>query len=74
MLKVMRRIVQEVNASESLADALQLMVEHVRRAFETQACSIFLFDRDAKQLVLMATDGLNPEKFIDQERATLDLS
>ncbi len=61
MLKVMRRVVQEVNGAETLEEALSIMVQRVREAVETQACTVFLMDQEHQELVMMATDGLNPE-------------
>ena len=61
MLKTLRRIVQEVNAAREFSEALQILVQRVRDAIGTQACSVFLIDNKAQQYVLVATDGLNPE-------------
>jgi phosphotransferase system enzyme I (PtsP) len=58
MLKILRRIVQEVSSVNSAEEALQVIVERVRSAVETQACSVFLLDRDNQHFVLMATQGL----------------
>lgn len=59
MLKVIRRIVQEVNAAHNFSEALQIMVERIREAIATQACTVFLVDQRCGEYVLMATDGLN---------------
>lgn len=61
MLKLLRRIVQEISTAPTFAQALQIMVEQIRDAVDTQACSIFLIDRSQQKYVLMATDGLNPD-------------
>ncbi len=61
MLKLLRRIVQEVNAALDLPSALVIMVERVREAIHTQAATIYLIDNHRSQFVLMATDGLNPD-------------
>lgn len=60
MLIVLRRIVQEINAAENFSEALHILVERVREAIATQACTIFLVDKHTKEYVLLATDGLNP--------------
>ena len=67
MLKLLRRIIQEVNAAEDLPTALRLMVERVREAIHTQAASIYLIDNHRSQFVLVATVGLN-EKAIGKIR------
>lgn len=61
MLKTLRRIVQEVNAAQNFTEALQIMVERVRNAMETQACSVFLIEPKKNDYILMATQGLNKE-------------
>lgn len=61
MLKVLRRIVQEVSSVNSAKEALQIIVERVRNAVETQACSVFLLDQHNQQFILMATHGLKSE-------------
>ena len=60
MLKMLRRIVQEVNSAQCFREAMQTMVHHIRKAIETQACTVFLIDEARKEYVLMATAGLNP--------------
>ncbi len=59
MLKTLQRIVQAVNSAHDFQDALNIMVQSVRVALDTQACSIFLTDRRSGNYVLMATEGLN---------------
>ncbi|GLS25327.1 phosphoenolpyruvate--protein phosphotransferase [Marinibactrum halimedae] len=60
MLHSLRTIVQEVNAARDLHSALDIIVDRVREAMNTQVCSIYL--RDTKNdYVLMATKGLRPE-------------
>lgn len=61
MLNLLRRIVQEVNSIEDLAEALSVMVHSVREAIKTQAATIYLLDKSTSDFVLMATDGLNPQ-------------
>lgn len=60
MLKMIRRIVQEVNSAHDFSEALQIMVERVREAISTEACTVFLVDPKTTEYVLVATDGLNP--------------
>ena len=58
MLDILRRIVQEVSAASDLSAALRVVVARIREAMETEVCSVYLFDPDTKQYVLMATEGL----------------
>ena len=60
MLKILRRIIQEVAGAQDFREALNIMVKRVARALDTQACSVFLLDRQRGEYVLMATKGLNP--------------
>ncbi|CAM4449434.1 MAG: Phosphoenolpyruvate-dependent phosphotransferase system [Legionellaceae bacterium] len=60
MLDVIRRIVQKVNAAHDFSEALQIIVQSIRKAIATEACSVFLVDEKNKEYVLMATEGLNP--------------
>ena len=62
VLKVLRSIVQEVNAADNLGEALEIIVRRVREALTVDVCSIYLTTtRGPRELVLMATEGLNPE-------------
>lgn len=61
MLKLLRRIVQEIADAQDFRQALQMMVSRIRDAMETEACTIFLLDQNSKEFVLMATEGLNKE-------------
>lgn len=61
MLKVLRRIVQEVAAAPTLEEALALVVSHVQESMQADACSIFLTDEERGEYVLMASVGLNPD-------------
>ena len=62
MLEVLRRLIQDVNAADSLEDALALIVAQVGTAMRTDVCTIYLHDKATKQLVFRATEGLNSEK------------
>ena len=59
MLKTLRSIIEEVENTPKLVDALSVLVQRVRQALETEACSIFLVDNNSHDFVLLATDGLN---------------
>jgi len=59
ILEMLRNIVQEVNSAEGLNDALEIIVERVRDAMETEACSIYMRDPNTSRLVFRATRGLN---------------
>jgi phosphotransferase system enzyme I (PtsP) len=61
MLKVLRRIIQDVSNAENFKDALQIIVKRVAKSINAQTCSIFLLDRQRGDYVLMATLGLNPQ-------------
>ena len=62
MLEVLRRLIQDVNAADSLEDALGLIVAQVRAAMHTDVCTIYLHDKATQKLVFRATEGLNLEK------------
>ncbi|GJM11751.1 MAG: phosphoenolpyruvate-protein phosphotransferase PtsP [Pseudohongiella sp.] len=61
MLDRLRSIVQKVNTARDLQSALDIIVQKVRLALDTQVCSVFLLDKDINAHVLMASDGLNKE-------------
>lgn len=61
MLDVLRRIVQEVNGARSLEAALATMVRRIRKAMQTDVCSVYLFDPAQDRLVLMDTIGLHTQ-------------
>jgi len=60
MLDTLRRITQEVNSARNLDQALDIIVQRVKRAIAADVCSVYLTDHAQQQHVLMATDGLNP--------------
>ena len=62
MLEVLRRLIQDVNAADSLEDALGLIVAQVRAAMHADVCTIYLHDKATQKLVFRATEGLNSEK------------
>ena len=62
MLEVLRNIVLEVNAAESLDEALLIIVSRVRAAMGTEVCSVYMRDHDQPLYVFRATEGLNPQE------------
>ncbi len=60
MLSLLRSIVQEVSAARNLAQALAIIVSRVKEVTAADVCSIYLAEPASGDLVLMATDGLNP--------------
>ncbi len=61
MLKALRRIVQKVNATKDIGEALSIVVRLVKEASSADACSIFIVDPERGEYVLAATEGLNPD-------------
>ncbi len=59
MLNWLSRIVQEVNAAADLSSVLNIIVARVKSAMNTDVCSVYLRDDNARY-VLRATEGLNP--------------
>ena len=62
MLEILRKIVQEVNAAESLVEALQIIVRRVRDAMGTEVCTVYMRDPLTGRFVFCATEGLNPDQ------------
>jgi phosphotransferase system enzyme I (PtsP) len=60
LLDTLRRTIQEVNRAPDLQRALDIIVTRVKQAMVADVCSVYLVDTDARQYVLMATDGYNP--------------
>lgn len=60
MLVTLRRIVQEVQATTDLDEAMAIIVHRVKEARPVDACAVYLTDEKSHQYVLMAADGLNP--------------
>jgi phosphotransferase system enzyme I (PtsP) len=61
MLKALRRIVQKVNATQDIGEALRIVVRLVKETTSADACSIFVVDPERGEYVLAATEGLNPQ-------------
>lgn len=71
MLKILKRIVQDVTTASNLNDALSTLVQRVRKAVLADAVSVYLIDNRLAEYVLIATDGLN--KLAESRvRVTLD--
>ena len=62
MLEMLRNIVQEVNSAESLDEALEIIVERVREAMDTEVCSVYMRDAGSNRYIFQATRGLNANK------------
>jgi len=60
MLKVLRRIIQDVNEAPNFMASLQRVVEHVCENMGVEASSIFLLDPKTSEQILMANRGLTP--------------
>lgn len=61
MLADLRKIVLEVNSASSLPEALEIIVDRVKKTMVVQVCSIYLRSEDESEYVLMASDGLLQE-------------
>jgi len=62
VLKTLHRLTQEVGKAPELQQALRTLVTGLRRAMDTEVCTIYLPDPQVPGgWVLRATDGLNPE-------------
>lgn len=61
MLKVLKRIVQEVTAAQHLSEALGILVQHINKAINAEAVSVYLIDTKHAEYVLIATEGLNKQ-------------
>lgn len=61
MLKILKRIVQDVTTTKDLTHALVVLVQRVQRAVNADAVSVYLIDTKQSEYVLVATEGLDPE-------------
>lgn len=59
MLKVLKRIVQDVTAADDLKGALEILVQRIAKAINAEAASVYLIDNKNAEYVLIATEGLN---------------
>ena len=55
----MQRIVQDVNTAASLDEKLRMISSQVKEVMAVDVCSIYLFDTEQSELVLMHTLGLD---------------
>ncbi len=46
--KILRRVVQEVSSAGDLRASLDLMVDQIKRAMNTEVCSVYLKDQDSQ--------------------------
>ncbi|WDE00371.1 phosphoenolpyruvate--protein phosphotransferase [Thalassomonas actiniarum] len=58
MLTTLRRIVLEFSQDPKLQSALLRMVSQVKKAMNTDCCSVYLADYEKQNFLLMASDGL----------------
>ncbi|WP_392538327.1 phosphoenolpyruvate--protein phosphotransferase [Legionella sp. 227] len=61
MLKVLKRIVQEVTTAKQLSEALVILVQQINKAINAEAASVYLIDTKHAEYVLIATEGLNKQ-------------
>ncbi|CEK09304.1 phosphoenolpyruvate--protein phosphotransferase [Legionella hackeliae] len=61
MLKILKRIVQDVTTANHLNEALAILVQRVRKAVAAESVSVYLIDNKHAEYVLIATDGLNKQ-------------
>lgn len=71
MLKVLKRIVQDVTAASHLTEALGILVQRISKAINVEAVSVYLIDNKHAEYVLIATEGLNKQALF-QVRIALD--
>lgn len=71
MLKLLKRIVQDVTTAQDLSAALDILVKRVSNAIDADAVSVFLIDSRQAEYVLIATEGLD-KKAIQKLRLGLD--
>lgn len=71
MLKVLKRIVQDVTTAGGLTQALSTLTQRVRESISADAASVYLIDQKQSEYVLIATEGLN-KKLISSFRIGLD--
>lgn len=60
ILEILRKLTQEVNHAADLTTALNVIVHRIRTVIDADAVSVYYRDVKQQQLILMATDGLNP--------------
>ena len=63
MLTTLRRIVLEFSQETQLQTALERMVSRIKKALNTDCCSVYLADYTQQHFLLMASDGLAQKSF-----------
>lgn len=71
MLKILKRIVQDVTTAGHLSEALTVLVQRVSKAVSAEAVSVYLIDNKHSEYVLIATEGLNKQA-ISKVRVGMD--
>ncbi|MCC5791368.1 MAG: phosphoenolpyruvate--protein phosphotransferase [Legionellaceae bacterium] len=71
MLKILKRIVQDVTTASHLSEALNILVQRVKKAVDAQAVSVFLLDNQRARYVLVASEGVELQSKV-QVRIKLD--
>ncbi len=61
MFAQLQRIIHEVNKAHDIEQAVAVIVSRVGSAMGVDVCSVYLHEPGSRQLVLMASEGLNPE-------------
>ena len=61
MLKILKRIVQNVTTASHLTEALTTLVACVQTAIDAEAVSVYLINNKHAEYVLIATEGLNKD-------------
>jgi phosphotransferase system enzyme I (PtsP) len=61
LFALLQRIIQEVNEAHDIQQAVDIIVRRVSATMHVDVCSVYLVDSPSRQLVLMASEGLNPE-------------
>lgn len=61
MLKILKRIVQDVTTAGPLTDALSILVQRVQESVGAEAVSVYLIDHKEAEYVLISTQGLNKQ-------------
>ena len=57
-----RQIVNEVNNTTHLDEALSLVVKRSRSSMGADACSVYIYDTQTDRFILMAVDGVMPDE------------
>jgi phosphotransferase system, enzyme I, PtsP len=57
-----RQIVNEVNNTTHLDEALPMAVKRSRSSMGAEACSVYIYDTQTDRFVLMAADGVMPDE------------